>query len=199
MAGFQTDEYLEIDAPEGFEFTGEYRRPRAGEFFLFESIDGERVGALQQTATREEGHADPGDGLGYVSARRRILRPTLPPVLSVSPAPGRPDDQYPISVRHNGGHLTRLTIEEARELAGDLREEASAAEERRDGPFVQVRIGAGSWTYRDPSGSLQVDDLVEVPFGNWNRTRPGTVVGLGRGNTSGPTKAVAARLRREEL
>ena len=72
---------------------------------------------------------------------------------------------------------------------------------RRDGSsFVQVKTGPYSrLTYNDPSGTLDVDDNVIVPLGSYDRESLGTVVALGRGSYTGPTKDVIARLTREEL
>ena len=69
--------------------------------------------------------------------------------------------------------------------------------------FVQVNyapeesgIFGPLYTYRDPSRTLQIGDLVEVPvtYG----TKVGEVVGFGK-NYDGPIKDVVARVRREEL
>jgi hypothetical protein len=214
VAGYAEPEYLVADAPEGFEFTGEYRRPQAGEFFLYvDNTDLHNPNrdrsprALRQTATREEGHRTVGDGLGYVEAARRILVEVVPPILTVRAADNRRgDDPYPLTLVKNGSeHLFKISIEEAEELAGDLREEIAAIRERRDmienGPFVQVRFefSAYPYTYRDPSGTLAVGDQVEAPTTRINRRAYGEVIALGRGDWDGPVKDVTARITREEL
>lgn len=63
--------------------------------------------------------------------------------------------------------------------------------------YVQVQllgIDSSPWTYYDPSGSLEVDDIVEVPFGYNNQPTVGKVVALGRGSWTGPTKDVTAQM-----
>jgi hypothetical protein len=54
-------------------------------------------------------------------------------------------------------------------------------------------------TYRDPSGKLKFGDRVLVPLGYKNREQLGRVIELGRGNYTGPTKDVSARLLTEKL
>jgi hypothetical protein len=71
--------------------------------------------------------------------------------------------------------------------------------------FVQVSLpteyagGVYRWTYSDPSGSLKIGDVVQVPVGHDDRPAIGTVVEHGRGFWNGETKDVTARLVREEL
>lgn len=65
--------------------------------------------------------------------------------------------------------------------------------------YVRVSFGPYSrhYTYRDPSRSLVVNDLVEVPTPEGPSMA--RVVSLGRGAWSGPIKDVAALLVREAL
>lgn len=65
--------------------------------------------------------------------------------------------------------------------------------------YVQVQFPSTSYlyTYRDPSGTLRVDDIVQVPTINSYATNIGVVARLGRGNWDGPTKDITARLQRE--
>lgn len=67
------------------------------------------------------------------------------------------------------------------------------------GTYVQVQFPGTSYlyTYRDPSGTLKVDDLVQVPYVNSYANSVGVVARLGRGNWDGPTKDITARLQRE--
>jgi hypothetical protein len=65
--------------------------------------------------------------------------------------------------------------------------------------YVQVRYERGGvrYTYRDPSGALEIGDLVEVPVSYG--TKVGTVMAFGHGGYTGPIKDVAARLARVSL
>ena len=70
--------------------------------------------------------------------------------------------------------------------------------------FVQVVLMGPSanpyaWTYRDPSGQLEVGDVVEVPYGYDDRPVLAKVEALGRGTWRGAVKDVAATLIRAEL
>jgi hypothetical protein len=109
------------------------------------------------------------------------------------------------------------TLEEAEELIGELDRVTTEIREAQN-RYVQVQFMTDSrprksglplsyaglsyalrepYTYRDPSGDLEVGDLVEVP------TRYGPnlakVVALGRGDFAGPVLDVTARLSRETL
>lgn len=70
--------------------------------------------------------------------------------------------------------------------------------------YVNVQLlSSGSdyeWTYRDPSDSLVVGDLVEVPHGWQNKSWIAKVVSLGKGYDGPlPIKDVIAVLDRTEL
>ncbi|HEY5984918.1 MAG TPA: hypothetical protein VIV12_00845, partial [Streptosporangiaceae bacterium] len=73
---------------------------------------------------------------------------------------------------------------------------AELAEEERSTSYVQVKfLGGGTlarYTYRDPSGSLEIGDLVEVPTSRGPATAK--VKELGRGSYVGPVKDVTALL-----
>lgn len=93
-----------------------------------------------------------------------------------------------------------LSLDEAEELADDL---IAKVEEIREATahYVQVQFSYSGYryTYNDPSGTLQVGDLVEVPTTRNGLIQQATVVALGRGSWSGPTKGIVARFHREEL
>jgi hypothetical protein len=73
--------------------------------------------------------------------------------------------------------------------------------------YVQVKFPGTSYpyTYRDPSGKLEVGDIVKVPRVNHyaagfsNLDGIAEVVALGRGHWDGEVKDITTRLRREEL
>lgn len=80
----------------------------------------------------------------------------------------------------------------------------AAAELERRRHFVQVRYlsGSGNYTYRDPSGTLQVGDFVEVPVRELPVHHIGKVVALGRGCWTGEIseiKDVTAVFKRTTL
>lgn len=98
-----------------------------------------------------------------------------------------------------------LTVEEARELLTQLGQTVDAYVESQFS-YVQVRLMGSTasqrrYTYTDPSGTLAVGDLVEVPVGFRDGAQIAKVVelGKGKGTYTGPLKTVTARLGREEL
>jgi hypothetical protein len=88
-------------------------------------------------------------------------------------------------------------IEELEDELAAAKETKDAAREVLDGPFVQVKYlrGGVAYTYRDPSGTLEVGDLVEVPVSYG--TKVGAVTKLGRGSYRGPVKTVLFKLKRQ--
>jgi len=104
--------------------------------------------------------------------------------------------RYPAYIKRSTTHpVTGLDIIE-QTFEGDFDYEVEDLDS-----FVMVKVpNSGTLlTYRDPSASLRVGDPVVVPFGYNNAEKVGEVYGLGRGNYTGPTKDVRARLVREEL
>lgn len=65
--------------------------------------------------------------------------------------------------------------------------------------FMEYSSSSYRYTYRDPSASLQVGDVVEVPTTSQGLPRVAKVVALGRGSWDGEVKDVTARLERTVL
>ena len=112
--------------------------------------------------------------------------------------PGKPEPtvSFPIEI-HPETDL--MSLEQAEQALTDLEVIIAEVREARE-RIVRVRYATGgvSYSYRDPSGLLQIGDLVEVPvqYG----TKVGTVIAFGRdGRYDGPVKDVAAKLERREL
>lgn len=106
----------------------------------------------------------------------------------VTPLPG---ELYPVQVElalpqpESGSTLYTdfgLTVEEARDMAEQLLVASRTIEDTR---LVQVAFppSALAYTYRDPSGELQVGDQVTVSGAG--RRMVGTVVARGRGEYTG--------------
>lgn len=170
---------------EGYERTGEHRVPRAGELYELP------YGPHAPSKVMRSG--------GRVGVKFDILRKKVSPFISAEFV-DRPDHRdYQIKVARRGEPGVYLTEGEAEELIDQLEDAIEAAEESRTS-YVQVTYNgptSARYTYLDPSGTLEVGDLVEVPvtYG----TKPGEVVALGKGSWTGPVKEVVARLTRESL
>jgi len=121
------DIYTDVEAPEGYEFTGEFRWPEEGEAFCI------------------PGDTKPWRYLTGAMGKRLILR----------------------KIEH----------------------------------VVQVIFDAGyrRYSYIDPTGNLDVGDLVEVPTGYHNNPLIAKVAELGRGSFKGELKTVTAKYVRVEL
>jgi hypothetical protein len=109
----------------------------------------------------------------------------------------RPNKAYPIRIGTPVGPLL-LNEPETRFLVADLQR----ALEDLQGPYVQVQFmenssGSYRYTYRDPSGSLEWGDIVEVPTTSQGLPRIAKVVAKGRGDWKGAVKDVTAKLDRE--
>lgn len=108
----------------------------------------------------------------------------------------------PVVIQKRSTGVRQLfTISEAQQLVDDLVEVIREVEESTQSA-LQIQMVDGSsyrWSYSDPSGRVEVGDLVEVPFGYDNSPRIGKVVGTGRGTWTGPLKDISARLTRREL
>lgn len=119
--------------------------------------------------------------------------------MTIDVTTGPRGSKYPLRLIYADEVLALLTESDARFLVADLQR----ALEDLEGPFVQVKFlsGGGSkstaFTYRDPSGTLQVGDLVEVPsrFG----TGIAKVSALGKGSFKGEILEVTAKLSKEVL
>lgn len=105
-----------------------------------------------------------------------------------------------VTFEDDAGYWAELSINKAEELISDLMD---AIAELENTGFVQVRLSTKSsgslWTYFDPSGELEVDDVVQVPFGLGDQPRLAFVAKVGRGGYTGPIKNVLAKLERTEL
>ena len=117
---------------------------------------------------------------------------------------GKKHERLPIRL-HNGSGIGGLyTVSEARQLVEDL-EDAIAVLENAGIVQVEVIGLSPSVTLRgrtfsyESSGSLNIGDLVEVPFGIDDAPHIAQVVAHGRGEYKGALKAVTARLERTQL
>jgi len=100
-----------------------------------------------------------------------------------------------------------FSVEEAEQLIEELEDIIEEIDLRRldlGKCIVRVEfVGGGrgigsSYAYNDPSGQLQVGDLVEVPT-RYAASNIARVVGFGRDGYSGPVSDVIARLSKEDL
>ena len=169
---------------EGYERTGEHRVPLAGELYVLPSYGSDDVVMRS------------GGGVGV---KFDIVRKKVQPFISAEFVDRPKHRDYQIKVARRGEPGVYLTEGEAEELMDQLEDAIDAAEESRTS-YVQVTYNgptSARYTYLDPSGTLEVGDLVEVPvtYG----TKPGEVVALGKGSWTGPVKEVVARLTRESL
>lgn len=130
---------------------------------------------------------------------------------------GKAGGSYPVTVSFGGGDvesyaLDELTLVGSRGRKLTVKQGGSTTTFEGDFEFevedldayVQVSFNGQKYgqryTYRDPSGTLQVGDRVIVPVGtSLTKENAAQVMALGRGSWKGHVKDVTARLTREEL
>lgn len=100
-----------------------------------------------------------------------------------------------VTIRGDVTHRRRHTLSGDIIIAGDIEVHVEDLES-----YVQVEFdGGGSYyTYRDPSGTLEVGDLVDVPT-RYDEHNVAQVKRLGRGDYTGRVADVQARFLREQL
>ena len=109
-----------------------------------------------------------------------------------------------VRVLHGGRPVIKYNIDDSYTLVSSVTYEGDFEVEAEDlDSYVQVKyLDRGAlarrYTYRDPSGTLKVGDLVEAPVG-YDGLQLAKVVELGRGKYSGPIKDIKIRIVREEL
>lgn len=114
---------------------------------------------------------------------------------------------YPVRLHafdalEQGIPLSRAEVENLRDACDEFLDWIDAPAEYvvqvslRSGP---VRGGDSLYSYLDPSGGLEVGDLVKVPFGHKNKPTVAVVKMIGGTIYTGPLKAVLAKFTAEEL
>jgi len=186
----------QVDVPEGYEFI-ETRVPEPGDLYVYGAVvlkaDKNKLSVMRRTPRTivREAPVEPTPEKPLLSARiYGAGRTTFPINVEVEDT----KEEYP------------LDVEEARQLAKELTEAADEIEERQ---FVQVRFNriarpasAGKsplYTYRDPSGTLQVGDLIQVPVAHSDEPAVVEVAQRGRGTYTGTIRTVAAKLEPRAL
>jgi hypothetical protein len=112
---------------------------------------------------------------------------------------------FPVKLSVDGGNSSKYsgktllyTLEEAKTIRDQL--DAVLSEIENEG-YVQVRFHGSSsrrYTYHDPSGTLEVGDVVLAPSSYDKNDGIATVVKLGKGDYTGRTiRTITTRLKKE--